>query len=89
MSLSSTVSGSTAVTLSNAAQMNDAPPLAAAASIDPFTASEVIFSPSWNVTPSRRWNVHVRPSVLLDQLVARTGVNFSADDGGLIRRSGS
>ena len=30
-------------------------------------------APSWNVTPSRRWQVHTEPSSFGSQLVARAG----------------
>ena len=37
------------------------------------TASALNGVPSWNLTPSRRWNVHVRPSLLVSHDVARDG----------------
>src|SRR5512143_90948 len=55
--------------------------------MDFFTAAESMTVPSWNLTPSRRWKVHSVPSALGSQLVASSGVNFSAAPGGLMRNS--
>jgi hypothetical protein len=65
--------------------MNEAPPRSCTASIDAFTASAVSVSPSWNVTPSRRWKVHVSLSELDSQLSARTPWNSSAEPSGFFR----
>ncbi len=45
-------------------------------STEAFTSAEVIVRPVWNLTPERRWKVHILPSGVCDQLVASTGSSF-------------
>src|SRR6185436_13355102 len=87
--LKRTVKSSTTSIDANGAQINAAPPIACARSIERFTASAVNAAPSWNVTPSRRWNVHAKPSSDVSQLVASAGVNSSAEPGLFTHSSGS
>ncbi len=87
--LNTTVRSSGVVMSFKGNQMNEAPPRFFAASTDCFTAAAFIGSPSWNVTPWRRWKVHVFLSALDSHRSASTGVNLSDEPGGLTRSRGS
>jgi hypothetical protein len=84
-----TVLSSGAVISLSGAQMKLAPPWSLAASMEAFTAAEVIGVPSWKVTPLRRWKVQVSLSALASHDSARAGVYSVAEPGEFFHSSGS
>lgn len=88
-SLSTTVCSSGVSMVSSADQMKAAPPSLTEASSDALTAAAFMGSPSWKVTPLRRWKVHVLASAEDSQRSARAGRKRSFEPGGFIHSSGS